>query len=258
MRGRYGDSKSLSVLTVSAVAGQIRATFDGFEDRRRGKNTPYSLSDAALSAFSVFSCRALPSWTSRGRCRKHSERTTRQRCSGCIGFPVTIPFVASWTRWRHRQPTRCSPSFLTACNRRGSWIATGRRGSACCWRSMEWSIFPREISTVRDAQRVLMGTAPLIPTRRLSRFWSVPDETKSSPDLRSSSFPRTVMRNKTVKSTPRGVGWSERGRAMRPGTSRFSVTICTAMSRIAAICWRVDSSSFWSANPLRTRCCMSG
>lgn len=54
MRGRYGDSKSLSVLTVSAVAGQIRATFAGFEDRRRGKNTPYSLSDAALSAFSVF------------------------------------------------------------------------------------------------------------------------------------------------------------------------------------------------------------
>ena len=105
--------------------------------------------------------------------------------------------------------------------------------------------FPREISTVRDAQRVLMGTAPPIPTRRLRRFWSVPDETKSSPDLRSSSFPRTVMRNKTVKSTPRGVGWSERGRAMRPGTSRFSVTICTAMSRIAAICWRVDSSSFW-------------
>ena len=46
--------KSTSILTVSAVARQIRATFDGFVDRRRGKNTQYSLSDAALSAFSVF------------------------------------------------------------------------------------------------------------------------------------------------------------------------------------------------------------
>ena len=46
--------KSTSILTVSAVARQNRATFDGFVDRRRGKNTQYSLSDAALSAFSVF------------------------------------------------------------------------------------------------------------------------------------------------------------------------------------------------------------
>jgi hypothetical protein len=43
-----------NVLTFSAVAKQLRMTFETFTDRRRGKNTRYTLVDAALSAFSVF------------------------------------------------------------------------------------------------------------------------------------------------------------------------------------------------------------
>jgi hypothetical protein len=41
-----------NILTFSAVAKQLRMTFETFTDRRRGKNTRYTLVDAALSAFS--------------------------------------------------------------------------------------------------------------------------------------------------------------------------------------------------------------
>jgi hypothetical protein len=43
-----------NVLTFSEVAKQLRTTFETFTDRRRGKNTHYTLVDAGLSAFSVF------------------------------------------------------------------------------------------------------------------------------------------------------------------------------------------------------------
>ncbi len=42
------------VLTFSDVVKQLRATFETFTDRRTGKNTRYTLTDAGLSAFSVF------------------------------------------------------------------------------------------------------------------------------------------------------------------------------------------------------------
>jgi hypothetical protein len=41
-------------LTFSDVVKQLRTTFETFTDRRTGKNTTYSLTDAGLSAFSVF------------------------------------------------------------------------------------------------------------------------------------------------------------------------------------------------------------
>lgn len=258
MRGRYGDSKSLSVLTVSAVAGQIRATFAGFEDRRRGKNTPYSLSDAALSAFSVFFMQS-PSFLDFPRTMQETlGKSNAQTLFGVYRIPCDNPIRSLLDAVAPSSAYPLFPFIFDGLQQAGiidRYRATGQR-LLLALDGVEH--FPsRNLHCTRCSTRA-HGDCPPIPTRRLSRFWSVPDETKSSPDLRSSSFPRTVMRNKTVKSTPRGVGWSERGRAMRPGTSRFPVTICTAMSRIAAICWRVDSSSFWSANPLRTRCCMSG
>jgi hypothetical protein len=42
------------VLTFSEVTKQLRTTFEAFTDRRRRKNTRYTIVDAALSAFSVF------------------------------------------------------------------------------------------------------------------------------------------------------------------------------------------------------------
>jgi hypothetical protein len=43
-----------NVLTFSEVTKQLRATFEAFTDRRRGKNTRYTMVDAGLSAFSAF------------------------------------------------------------------------------------------------------------------------------------------------------------------------------------------------------------
>ena len=43
-----------NALTFSDVVKQMRTTFETFTDRRTGKNTTYSLTDAGLSAFSVF------------------------------------------------------------------------------------------------------------------------------------------------------------------------------------------------------------
>jgi hypothetical protein len=42
------------VLTLDDITQQIRSTFENFIDPRRGKNTRYTMVDAALSAFSVF------------------------------------------------------------------------------------------------------------------------------------------------------------------------------------------------------------
>ena len=42
------------VLTLDDITRQLRRTFAGFTDRRRGKNTTYTMVDAGLSAFSVF------------------------------------------------------------------------------------------------------------------------------------------------------------------------------------------------------------
>lgn len=43
-----------AVLTFPDVVKQLRMTFGGLTDPRRGKNTSYTMADAALSAFSVF------------------------------------------------------------------------------------------------------------------------------------------------------------------------------------------------------------
>jgi hypothetical protein len=55
-----------NVLTFSEVAKQLRTTFETFTDRRRGKNTHYTLVDAGLSAFSVFFMQS-PSFLERQR-----------------------------------------------------------------------------------------------------------------------------------------------------------------------------------------------
>jgi hypothetical protein len=43
-----------NALTFSEVVKELRTTFEAFTDRRTGKNSSYTMTDAALSAFSVF------------------------------------------------------------------------------------------------------------------------------------------------------------------------------------------------------------
>lgn len=42
------------ILTLDDMTQRLRSTFEGFTDPRQGKNTTYTLVDAALSAFAVF------------------------------------------------------------------------------------------------------------------------------------------------------------------------------------------------------------
>ncbi|UOA08148.1 hypothetical protein [Methylobacter sp. S3L5C] len=44
----------LNALTFSDVVKQLHTTFETFSDPRTGKNTNYTMTDAGLSAFSVF------------------------------------------------------------------------------------------------------------------------------------------------------------------------------------------------------------
>ncbi len=44
----------LNALTFSDVVKQLHTTFETFADLRTGKNTNYTMTDAGLSAFSVF------------------------------------------------------------------------------------------------------------------------------------------------------------------------------------------------------------
>ena len=43
-----------NALTFSEVVKELRTTFETLTDRRTGKNSSYTMTDAALSAFSVF------------------------------------------------------------------------------------------------------------------------------------------------------------------------------------------------------------
>ena len=43
-----------SVLTLDDITRQMRRVFENFTDLRKGKNRMYTMTDAALSAFSVF------------------------------------------------------------------------------------------------------------------------------------------------------------------------------------------------------------
>jgi hypothetical protein len=43
-----------NALTFSDIVKRLRTTFESFPDRRTGKNTNYTMTDAGLSAFSVF------------------------------------------------------------------------------------------------------------------------------------------------------------------------------------------------------------
>ena len=54
MRSVYERPLWKKCLTLSDVVKQLRTTFETFTDRRTGKNTTYSLTDAGLSACSVF------------------------------------------------------------------------------------------------------------------------------------------------------------------------------------------------------------
>jgi hypothetical protein len=77
-----------NVLTFSAVAKQLRTTFETFTDRRRGKNPHYTLVDAGLSAFAVF-FRQSPSFLEPQRALQDTQgKDNAQRLFGVHQVPT--------------------------------------------------------------------------------------------------------------------------------------------------------------------------
>ena len=79
-----------NALTFSDVVKQLRTTFESFLDRRTGKNTSYTMTDAGLSAFSVFFMQS-PSFLDFQRTMQETQgKTTRKRYSVFFKFRPTI------------------------------------------------------------------------------------------------------------------------------------------------------------------------
>ena len=71
----------LNALTFSDVVKQLRTTFETFSDRRTGKNSSYTMTDAGLSAFSVFFMQS-PSFLDFQRTMQETRgKTTQKLCS---------------------------------------------------------------------------------------------------------------------------------------------------------------------------------
>jgi hypothetical protein len=77
-----------NALTLSDLAKQLCTTFQGFPDRRRGKNTRYTIEDAALSAFSVFFMQS-PSFLEYQRTMQDTQgKSNAQRLFGVHEIPT--------------------------------------------------------------------------------------------------------------------------------------------------------------------------
>jgi len=76
-----------SVLTLDEITKAMRACFEGFTDPRRGKNKRYTMTDAALSAFSVFFMQS-PSFLEHQRRMEQSQgRNNAQSLFGVYQIP---------------------------------------------------------------------------------------------------------------------------------------------------------------------------
>ena len=147
-------------LTLDDITKQIRDTFETFIDPRKGKNTRYTMVDAALSAFSVFFMQS-PSFLEYQRSleQTHGENNART-LFGVHDIPSDNPIR---TLLDATPPSAVNPvySFLfNALNQAPAWwMATARRTARCCSPWMGQSIFRRLSSIAMAVQRGSMPTA---------------------------------------------------------------------------------------------------
>jgi hypothetical protein len=78
------------ILTLDDITKRMRSTFEGFTDPRKGKNTTYTMVDAALSAFVVFFLQS-PSFLEYPRSLEQTRAggATPGGCSGLTKSPRT-------------------------------------------------------------------------------------------------------------------------------------------------------------------------
>lgn len=78
----------INTLTFSDVSRELRTTFDNFFDHRTGKNTSYTMSDAGLSAFSVFFMQS-PSFLDHQRTMQETQgKNNAQTLFGIFNIPT--------------------------------------------------------------------------------------------------------------------------------------------------------------------------
>jgi hypothetical protein len=97
-------------LTLSHIVKQLRTTFERFADPRRGKNTRYTMADAALSAFSVFFMQS-PSFLEHQRTVQETQgKNNAQTLFGVYQIPTDNPIR---TLLDGVEPTAVYPLFTS-------------------------------------------------------------------------------------------------------------------------------------------------
>jgi hypothetical protein len=123
------------ILTLDDITKRMRSTFEGFTDPRKGKNTTYTMVDAALSAFAVFFLQS-PSFLEYPRSLEQTRTgggNNARTLFGAHEIPSDNPIR---TLLDATDPTAVEPIFsyffhcVGASRRRGS--PTARWAARCC------------------------------------------------------------------------------------------------------------------------------
>ena len=105
-----------NALTFSDVVKQLRTTFETFSDQRTGKNTSYTMTDAGLSAFSVFFMQS-PSFLDFQRTIQEMQgKNNAQTLFGVLKYQQIITSARRLMRSNLRQYIRCLILYLTVFN----------------------------------------------------------------------------------------------------------------------------------------------
>ena len=130
-------------LTLDGITQQMRRTFETFIDPRKGKNTSYTMVDAALSACSVFFTPS-PSFLEYQRSLKQSQGNHNARTRfGVHEIPADNHIR---TLLDATQPETLKPAYLSCSmpwSRPGWWMPTVRSMAHCCWPAMGRNISRR-------------------------------------------------------------------------------------------------------------------
>ena len=122
-----------NALTFSDVVKQLRTTFETFTDRRTGKNTNYTMTDAGLSAFSVFFMQS-PSFLDFQRTMQETQgKNNAQTLFGVFQIPTDNHIRTLLDAVEPTRCIRCLILSLTVFNVRVSSTPFACQTTDCCW-----------------------------------------------------------------------------------------------------------------------------
>jgi hypothetical protein len=244
---------------IGYLQKQLRMTFETFTDRRRGKNTRYPLVEAALSAFSVFFMQS-PSFLEHQRTLQDTQgKNNAQPLFGVHQVPTDNHIRSLLDAVDPAQVYPMFPYIFTGLQQAGvvdSYRAVGNRLLLTLDGTRYFSsqkIHCPYCSTQHHANGqvtyfhsvltplvVKPGVDKVIP---LAPEFVRPQDGHAKQDCELNAAKRWLGRWGS-EYAPLGV------------TVLGDDLYCHEPSR--GSCWRRDLNSFWSANPSRIRCFMSG